>query len=140
MIGRPTSRIDARDIVTGRAKYTGDLAVAGAKPTVVARPPTLGGKVRSLDDRAARALPGVHAVVRIEGGVAVVADTFHHAFKARDALRITWSPARSRPCPTRRYEPGCGPRSRRSALRCSAPGRWAASSSSRSSGTPRWRC
>lgn len=92
VIGRPTSRIDARDIVTGRAKYTGDLTVAGAKPTVVARPPTLGGKVRSLDDRAARALPGVHAVVRIEGGVAVVADTFHHAFKARDALRITWSP------------------------------------------------
>lgn len=92
VIGRPTTRIDARAIVTGAAKYTGDLAVAGAKPTVVARPPTLRGRLVSLDDTAARALPGVHAVVRIPGGVAVVADTFHHAFRARDALRITWAP------------------------------------------------
>ncbi|MFF1770173.1 molybdopterin cofactor-binding domain-containing protein [Streptomyces sp. NPDC058249] len=92
VIGQPTNRIDARDIVTGAAKYAGDLSVAGAKPTVVARPPTLGGKVVSVDDRAARALPGVHAVVRIAGGVAVVADSFHHAFKARDALRIRWAP------------------------------------------------
>ncbi|MCX4759777.1 molybdopterin-dependent oxidoreductase [Streptomyces sp. NBC_01275] len=92
VIGRPTGRIDARDIVTGKAQYAGDLTVAGAKPTVVARPPTLGGKLVSVDDRAARALPGVHAVVRIPGGVAVVAETFHHAFKARDALRVTWAP------------------------------------------------
>ncbi|MGW6907740.1 molybdopterin cofactor-binding domain-containing protein [Streptomyces sp. NPDC054940] len=92
VIGRPATRIDARDIVTGKAKYTGDLAVAGAKPTVVARPPTIGGKVVSVDSEAARAMPGVHAVVRIDGGVAVVAETFHHAFQARDALRIKWAP------------------------------------------------
>jgi isoquinoline 1-oxidoreductase beta subunit len=92
VIGRPTPRIDARDIVTGKAKYAGDLTVAGAKPTVVARPPTLGGQAVSVDDRAARAMPGVHAVVKVAGGVAVVAESFHHAFKARDALRITWSP------------------------------------------------
>lgn len=91
VIGRPANRIDARDIVTGKAKYTGDLAVAGAKPTVVARPPTIGGKVVSVDSRAAGALPGVHAIVRIDGGVAVVADTFYHAFQARDALRIKWA-------------------------------------------------
>ncbi|MFJ8630421.1 molybdopterin cofactor-binding domain-containing protein [Streptomyces sp. NPDC093568] len=92
IIGRPTNRIDARDIVTGKAKYTGDLAVAGAKPTVVARPPTIGGKVVTVDSAAARAMPGVHAVVQFGGGVAVVAETFHHAFQARDALRVTWAP------------------------------------------------
>lgn len=92
VIGRPTTRIDARDIVTGKAKYAGDLTVAGAKPTVVARPPTLGGRAVSVDDRAARAMPGVHAVVKVAGGVAVVAESFHHAFKARDALKITWAP------------------------------------------------
>ncbi|PWI20318.1 isoquinoline 1-oxidoreductase [Streptomyces sp. Act143] len=92
VIGHPTPRIDARDIVTGRARYTGDLTAAGAKPTVVARPPTLGGKAVSVDDRAARALPGVLEVVRIPGGVAVVAESFHHAFEARDALKITWAP------------------------------------------------
>ena len=92
VIGRPTTRIDARDIVTGKAQYTGDLSVAGAKPTVVARPPTIGGRIVSVDDRAARALPGVHAVVRVPGGVAVVAESFHHAFQARDALKIKWAP------------------------------------------------
>ncbi|TPQ16511.1 xanthine dehydrogenase family protein molybdopterin-binding subunit [Streptomyces sporangiiformans] len=92
VIGRPTTRIDARDIVTGKAEYAGDLVVAEAQPTVVARPPTLGGKVVSVDDRVARAMPGVHAVVKVTGGVAVVAESFHHAFKARDALRITWAP------------------------------------------------
>ncbi|WP_344399440.1 xanthine dehydrogenase family protein molybdopterin-binding subunit [Streptomyces longisporus] len=92
LIGRPTTRIDARDIVTGKAQYTGDLSVAGAKPTVVARPPTLGGRLVSVDDRAARALPGVHAVVKVPGGVAVVAESFHHAFQARDALKIKWAP------------------------------------------------
>ncbi|MCL8010115.1 molybdopterin cofactor-binding domain-containing protein [Streptomyces sp. AS02] len=92
VIGRPATRIDARDIVTGKAKYTGDLTAAGARPTVVARPPTIGGKVVSVDSQAARAMPGVHAVVRIDGGVAVVAETFHHAFQARDALRVKWAP------------------------------------------------
>ena len=92
LIGRPTTRIDARDIVTGKAKYTGDLSVAGAKPTVVARPPTIGGKLVSVDDRAARALPGVHSVVKVPSGVAVVAESFHHAFQARDALKIKWAP------------------------------------------------
>ncbi|MFI2034717.1 molybdopterin cofactor-binding domain-containing protein [Streptomyces bottropensis] len=92
VIGKATTRIDARDIVTGKADYTGDLTVAGAKPTVVARPPTLGGKAVSVDSQAARAMPGVHAVVKVAGGVAVVAESFHHAFRARDALRITWAP------------------------------------------------
>jgi isoquinoline 1-oxidoreductase beta subunit len=94
VIGRPATRIDARDIVTGRAKYAGDLAVPGARPTVVARPPTIRGRLLTVDDRAARALPGVHAVVRLPeaAGVAVVADTFHQAFRARDALRLGWAP------------------------------------------------
>ncbi|MFE9644303.1 molybdopterin cofactor-binding domain-containing protein [Streptomyces sp. NPDC006365] len=91
VIGKPTTRIDALDIVTGKAEYAGDLAVAGAKPTVMARPPTLGGKPVTVDSRVARAMPGVHAVVKVAGGVAVVAETFHHAFKAREALRISWA-------------------------------------------------
>lgn len=91
VVGLPAGRIDGRDLVTGKAKYAGDLAVAGAKPTVVARPPRFGAEPVSVDDSAARAMPGVLAVVKIPSGVAVVAETFHHAFKARNALRIEWS-------------------------------------------------
>lgn len=74
--GQPTGRIDARDIVTGRARYALDVEVAGALPTVVARPPTIKGTVRSFDATAARAMPGVIAVTQIPTGVAVTAETF----------------------------------------------------------------
>ena len=92
VIGTPHPRVDARDIVTGRAKYTHDLDVPGAKPTVVARPPTIKGTVRSVDDSAARGMPGVLAVTTIPTGVAVTAETFHQALQAGDALKITWNP------------------------------------------------
>jgi isoquinoline 1-oxidoreductase subunit beta len=92
LIGAPTTRIDARAIVTGEARYTLDLDVPGALPTVVARPPTLGGTVASVDDAAARAHPGVVAVTRIPTGVAVTARTFGEALAARDRLQIAWNP------------------------------------------------
>jgi len=92
VVGRPTTRVDARDIVTGRARYTQDLAVPGALPCVVARPPTLGGTVRTVDAAAARSMPGVVAVAQIPTGVAVVAESFDHALAARDALVVDWRP------------------------------------------------
>ncbi|MDQ1478545.1 MAG: isoquinoline 1-oxidoreductase subunit beta [Actinomycetota bacterium] len=90
-IGQPTTRIDAHDIVTGKAKYALDLPIAAA-PTVVARAPTIGGTVLAVDDSAARGMPGVLGIARIPSGVAVAARTFDRAQAARDALRITWNP------------------------------------------------
>ena len=100
VVGQPTGRLDARDIVTGKVRYAMDLdVVPDAMPTVVARPPKLGGTVASYDDTAARALPGVVAIAEVptdvEGassGVAVVARSFGEAFRARDALQIQWNP------------------------------------------------
>jgi isoquinoline 1-oxidoreductase beta subunit len=90
--GQPTGRIDARDIVTGRARYALDVEVAGALPTVVARPPTIKGTVRSVDATAARAMPGVIAVTPIPTGVAITAETFHQAVAATEALAVQWGP------------------------------------------------
>ncbi len=92
LVGQPTGRIDARDIVTGAARYAMDLDIPDALPAVVARPPTLRGRVQSFDAATARTLPGVVGVVPLGSGVAVVAQTFAHAFAARDALRIDWAP------------------------------------------------
>lgn len=92
VVGRPTNRLDARALVTGKAKFAMDLAVPGALPTVIARPPSIGGTVASVDDSAARNAPGVIAVTRIPTGVAVVAETFGQAIAAREALEITWNP------------------------------------------------
>lgn len=92
LVGQATSRIDARDIVTGKAQYAMDLPLPGALPTVVARAPTLGGSVASYSDGVARNMPGVVAVVEVPSGVAVLAQSFDQALKARDALQIRWNP------------------------------------------------
>ena len=99
VVGTPHSRIDATEIVTGRTRYAMDVAVEGALPTVMAFPPTAGARFVSVDDAVARAMPGVVAVtpvpgrpdIRIGGGVAVTAQTFGQAIKARNALNVTWT-------------------------------------------------
>ncbi|MGH3863222.1 molybdopterin cofactor-binding domain-containing protein [Actinokineospora sp.] len=90
LIGKPTGRMDARDIVTGKAEYAMDMTIEGALATVVARPPTIKGKVASFDAAPALAIPGVVAVTQIPSGVAVSAETIDLALKGRDALVITW--------------------------------------------------
>ncbi|MGA5030377.1 molybdopterin cofactor-binding domain-containing protein [Streptomyces cellulosae] len=93
VIGRPHTRVDALDAVTGRKRFTMDLDVPGALPTMVCRPPTINGRpgtVSNLDE--VRAMPGVTDVVVISTGVAVRADTFGRCIEAVRALRVSWKP------------------------------------------------
>lgn len=92
LVGTPTSRIDARAIVTGQKQFTLDIDVPGAKPAMVRRPPTLNGTVAAVNNETAvRAMPGVIDVVVIPTGVAVVAQTFGQAQDGTDALDVTWN-------------------------------------------------
>ncbi|GAA2652183.1 molybdopterin-dependent oxidoreductase [Streptomyces aculeolatus] len=93
VIGRPHSRIDALDAVTGRKKFAMDLDVPDARPTMVCRPPTINGKpgaVANLDE--VRAMPGVTDVAVVSTGVAVRAQTFGQCIDAVRALRVSWKP------------------------------------------------
>ncbi|MEU8379630.1 molybdopterin cofactor-binding domain-containing protein [Streptosporangium sp. NPDC048865] len=93
VIGRPHNRVDALDAVTGRKKFTMDLDVPGAEPTMVCRPPTINGRVGSVANLAeVRAMPGVTDVVVISTGVAVRAATFGQCIDAVRALRVSWRP------------------------------------------------
>ncbi|WP_407563171.1 molybdopterin cofactor-binding domain-containing protein [Streptomyces sp. 184] len=93
VIGRPHNRIDARDAVTGRKKFTMDLDVPDAKPTMVCRPPTINGRPGTVANLAdVRAMPGVTDVVPIDTGVAVRAETFGQCIDAVRALRVDWRP------------------------------------------------
>ena len=53
----------------------------------LAQSPVLGGKVLALDSGAAEKMPGVRKVLITSSGVAVVADHFWQALKARNALK-----------------------------------------------------
>lgn len=92
IIGTPASQQEGRAIVTGAMRFSLDVAVDGALPTVVARPPTIYGTVESVDASATKAMSGVVAVTTIPTGVAVTARTFHEAQRGREALRVTWGP------------------------------------------------
>ncbi len=89
-IGTPLSRVEARDIVTGRARYVADVRVDGMARGAIARPPARGSRATRVDDHAARAMPGVIAVVHEGDVVGVVAERDEQARAAADALDIDW--------------------------------------------------
>jgi isoquinoline 1-oxidoreductase beta subunit len=92
VIGRPTRRLDSPEKITGRAQFGLDVRLPGMLTAVVAHPPTFGGKAKSFDAAAARAVPGVRAVFAVPSGVAVAGDHFWAAKRGRDALKIEWEP------------------------------------------------
>lgn len=62
-VGRAVPRDDGREKVTGRARYVGDLTLPGMLEAAVVRSPVPKGSIRRIDAAAARAMPGVRAVV-----------------------------------------------------------------------------
>ena len=88
--GKPTHRLDTPVKVNGRAKFGIDVWVPGMRVAVVARSPVFGGKVKSFDATAARAIEGVRDVVQISSGIAVVATGYWPATQGRDALKVEW--------------------------------------------------
>jgi isoquinoline 1-oxidoreductase beta subunit len=93
VVGTAQSRVDALAAVTGTKVFTMDLDVPGALPTMVCRPPSLNGKVKAVNNRAAvLAMPGVTHVETIATGVAVRARTFGQCIDAVRALDVTWGP------------------------------------------------
>ncbi|WP_350280769.1 molybdopterin cofactor-binding domain-containing protein [Kribbella sp. HUAS MG21] len=93
ILGRPRTRVDALDSITGRKQFAMDLQVPGAKPTMVARPPTINGTLRSINDLAAlKAMPGITDVVGITHGVAIRGETFGQCIDAIQQVDATWGP------------------------------------------------
>lgn len=92
VIGKPTKRIDALEAVTGAKKFTLDLKIPDALPTMVCRPPTLLGTVKRVVNKGAvLRMPGVTHVGLITSGVAVRAKTFGQCIDAVRALRVEWN-------------------------------------------------
>ncbi|WLQ14838.1 xanthine dehydrogenase family protein molybdopterin-binding subunit [Hahella aquimaris] len=89
-IGKFNQRLDASLKSFGQADFGIDVQLPDMLYAVMARPPAAGGSVRALDDREARNMPGVAAVIQVPRGVAVVADKYWRARQARDKLKIEW--------------------------------------------------
>ena len=87
--GKPLSKVDARDFVTGRHQYTPDLHPAGMLHGKVMRPPSFGATLTVYDDSAARSMSGV-VIVRDGDFVAAAATTEREARAALAAIRAQW--------------------------------------------------
>ncbi|MFZ0869725.1 MAG: molybdopterin cofactor-binding domain-containing protein [Rhodanobacter sp.] len=92
LIGKPMRRVDSADKVKGATKFGIDVRVPGMKIAVVKACPTLNGKLAAVDDKVARAMPGVVDVIHIDDAVAVVGENFWAAKQGLEALEITWNP------------------------------------------------
>jgi isoquinoline 1-oxidoreductase beta subunit len=90
LIGSPVPRLDTPQKTNGKAVFAIDVEVPGMLTALVARSPVFGGRAKSFNGDKAKTIPGVKAVFAIESGVAVVADGFWAAHKARAALDIIW--------------------------------------------------
>src|SRR3984893_10468869 len=90
LIGTPAKRLDTPDKVNGRAQFGIDVKVPKMKIAAIAISPVFGGKPKSVNEAAARAVRGVRQVVRIDEAVAVVADHMGAAKKGLAAAAIQW--------------------------------------------------
>ena len=93
--------VDSEAIARGQAQYGMDMRLPGMVYAVVARPPVLGGKLRSVDSTEALKVSGVLRVIELPGftgapmfkplgGVAVVATNTWAAMQGRKALKVSW--------------------------------------------------
>ncbi|MEA2727518.1 MAG: isoquinoline 1-oxidoreductase subunit beta [Acetobacteraceae bacterium] len=91
LIGTSAKRIDTPSKVDGTAVFGIDAKVPGMKFGTLAITPVKGGKLRYMDEAAARRVPGVLAVVRAgDEAVAVIGEHFWAAKQGLDALGVTW--------------------------------------------------
>jgi isoquinoline 1-oxidoreductase beta subunit len=90
LIGTPAKRLDTASKVNGTAVYGIDARPPGVKFATLVQSPVFGGRLKSVDDKAAKAVKGVRQVVRLDDAVAVVADHMGAAKKGLAALVIEW--------------------------------------------------
>jgi len=105
LIGTEQRNRDVPLKVTGKAVYGIDVELPGMLYAAAKACPVFGGTVKSFDLEAIRNRPGIHSVVKLEGGkgqetggvrkfasggIAVVADTWWRAKTALDLLPIEW--------------------------------------------------
>jgi nicotinate dehydrogenase subunit B len=92
VVGKPVHRVDLPDKCTGKFDFVSDVVVPGMLHGRVVRT----GKPKnatfgSLDDSAARAVPGFVQTVQTQNFVGVVATTEWAAIQAAKGVHVTWN-------------------------------------------------
>ncbi len=109
IIGTSRKNVDGKKIVTGQPLFGIDVYKEGMLTAMVAHPPAFGMKLKSVDDSAARSMPGIRDVFTIKvleddferqhfdtcgflEVVAIVGNSTWEVMKAKEALIVRWEP------------------------------------------------
>ncbi len=87
--GKSTSKVDGRDFVTGKHRYTSDTKLPDMLFGRVVRPSAFNASLGSVDSRDAEAMPGVK-VVRDGSFIGVAAPSAQTAARAASAIKVEW--------------------------------------------------
>jgi len=93
LIGRSVPRADIPAKVNGTARYAIDVQLPDMVYATALHAPVHNAAPESWNEAEIAAMPGVIRAVRLDGGVAVVADSFPQAMDARAALDVAWTGA-----------------------------------------------
>ena len=91
LIGKSPARLDIPAKVDGSAQYGIDVVVPDMRVATLVMAPVRGGKLESVDDKPALAVPGVERVIRLDDAVVVVAKGYWPARKGALALAPKFS-------------------------------------------------
>jgi len=90
LIGKSVKNVDNKNIATGKPLFGLDFQREGMLIAMVQRPAAFGMKIKSLDAAAAKAMPGIVAVVQFKNNVAVVGKSTWQVKKAREVLKVEY--------------------------------------------------
>ncbi len=107
IIGTSPKNVDGLKIVTGKPLFGSDIQEEGMLIAMIVHPPSFGMKLKSVDDSAARAMPGIKDVFTIKvleddfvreffdtitftELVAIVGNSTWEVMKAKQALKVNW--------------------------------------------------
>jgi isoquinoline 1-oxidoreductase beta subunit len=93
LIGKDVPRAELPSKVTGAAKYAQDVQVPGMVYAAVLQSPYFGGAPETVDDSAARKVPGITDVVKLPDGVGVIGTSVEATQAAKALLKVTWGDA-----------------------------------------------
>ena len=93
IVGRPVPRADLAEKIFGKATYAPDVRLPGMLHGRVVRPSGIGSTLMSVDDSAAKKVPGYLQTVTNGNFLGVLASTEWAAIKAARELKVTWSAA-----------------------------------------------
>ncbi len=106
IIGKSQTGVDTPKIVRGKPLFGIDVSLPGMLYASIEKCPVFAGKVKTANVDQIKQMPGIRQVLVIDGtikpaaytapepgmepGIAIVADSWWHAQKARKALKVEW--------------------------------------------------